>query len=409
MKKIILFDWDWCGHVPLYAESLCRLFHEGGWNVHHVCPSPRDAEQRLCVRGEMPVTCHAMAQSPLPAKSKLRLLRRGGRSKDAAAGRWEWVRRTLRQAGLGSGVDFVFFPWLDPQLDARVTPRELPAELDCGWGGLILNAQTFSSDVALTPRKKKRQIANHRLLNDPRLRLLATLDELAVSPLQWNYPHAVVRWMPDLIEASPCVDGSSTAMGIARASGLRVLLSVGVMHRRKGFLNLLRIALRGNVPDWFFLIAGPVVGHDLKQAEQRLLEDAISGRVPNVAVANEQLSESQVNAHVASSDAVFLGYESWFQSSNILTRACHFRVPVLSCPQGLLAHRTRSDRLGWVLEDLTVEAIEGKLLEIDARELTEAVSRAGFDRYARRHRREALAWTFATILDNDLGLPKSAA
>ncbi|MGI9470093.1 MAG: hypothetical protein ACR2NZ_01085 [Rubripirellula sp.] len=401
MKSIAIVDWGWVGHVPLYAENLCRVLEAAEWRVHHVCPTPDEAERDLCVAGNLSVTCHALDEPTTDQHAPSKFLGFGRRKVKAEVGRSLMLRSTFqRLSRTNHHFDFVFLPWLDLLMSDQLTPDDLPDEFESGWGGILINASMFSS-VATAKQRRAKLLRKYQLLKDTRLRLLATLDELALSNLTQRYSQASVRWMPDLIEAPVTARSMGDALHRARASGKQVLVSVGVMHRRKGYLKLLRIAEAGMSGGWFFLIAGPVAGDDLSTDEQQLVRRAIEGGIPNVAVVDQQLPTTAVNAFIDGADAVFLGYEDWYQSSNIMTRASCLKTPVFSCPQGLLADRTRRFQLGWILPDLSADAIASTLQGIGRQELMELQSRADFDRYATDHHVNSLADTMLPLLNNE--------
>lgn len=405
MNTIAIVDWGWVGHVPLYAENLCRRLVKSGWQVHHLCPTPEAAERDLCENGNLPVTCHKLIEtlSPTPKRRFFPGLgsflgSRSGRNV-AELARCQSLRESFaRLSASGIAFDFVFLPWLDLLMSDQIQPEDLPKEFDGGWGGILINASSFSS-VATPKQKRAKKLRKYRVLDDNRLQLLTTLDELALSNLARRYPHASVRWMPDLIEEPVEASDPGIAIRQARESGRQVLVSVGVMHRRKGFLKLLAIAEQNRCPDWHFVIAGPVADGDLSESERQLVSRAKEGQLANVSIVDEQLPVTVVNAFVQSADAVFLGYEDWYQSSNIMTRASHLRTPILSCPEGLLAKRTQDWKLGWVVPDLSVDGISSMLNKVGRQQISSVVSQAKFQEYASAHDLSSLAATLGPLLD----------
>ncbi len=390
MRTLVLIDWNWAGHIPLHAESISRLFLQHGWAVNHICPDAKSAENHLNQVCDLGVTCHELSTHPSShyARSK----------RESIEHRWRALAEVLKSLQVDRSLDFAFFPWIDLQLDHSVTPDVMPRQLDLPWGGLLLNAGDFSSSAKGFFSRRKR-LRKYHSLRHPALELLVTLDELAVDRMRATFPSARVRWMPDLIEPNPRCEGASAALQTACAAGLPILLSVGVMHRRKGYLRLLEIARRGKVKNWFFLLAGKFVYDDLTENESSLVRDAIDGRFSNVAVVDQHLpSAASLNAHITAADAVFLGYEQWTQSSNIMTRASLLQTPILSCPDGILAHRTKQDDLGIVLPSLDIETIESILAGLTWESLDQLRRAANFDRFTDRHRCEAMTNTFADVL-----------
>jgi hypothetical protein len=322
--------------------------------------------------------------------------------------RWNALADVLDVLQAGGLLDFVFFPWIDSQLDRDVTCTSMPRQLKVPWGALLLAAGDFSSPPKGYLRRRRR-LKRYQSLQHPELTQLVTLDELAIDQLSATFPSSDVRWMPDLMEPNPRCEGTTKALDSARAAGLPILLSTGVMHRRKGYLKLLEIAARGQVKNWFFLLAGKIVHEELNQQEARLVRDATEGRLDNLALADQHLPTPLLNTHVKQADAIFLGYEQWNQSSNIMTRASHFQRPIFSCPDGILAHRTREDKLGMVLPDLEIDTIQTILAATTSEQLHQLRLAAGFDRYVDRHSCTALDRTFEKVLGIDGPSGRSAA
>ncbi|WP_413432489.1 glycosyltransferase [Crateriforma spongiae] len=189
-------------------------------------------------------------------------------------------------------------------------------------------------------------------------------------------------------------------MASAKADGVPVLLSTGVMQRRKGFLKMVQIAEQNLAPNWRFVLSGVFPPEGLSDAERERVRWAMEGRFSSVFVHEGLLSEPEINAEIAASDLVFLGYDDWYQSSNVLTRAAQWRRPVISCSTGVPAERTRRHRLGWMLEHGSVDEIAALLRSIDADTL-ERQSRLGdYAGLRQQHDVAELPKTFASVLND---------
>ncbi|MEM9645936.1 MAG: hypothetical protein AAF989_13175 [Planctomycetota bacterium] len=306
--------------------------------------------------------------------------------------------------------DFVFFPWLDGFLDHGIGPADVPRSLADRWGAMVLNVGHFSSPASGFLRRR-RHGKKFGALDHKGFRLLATLDELAVPALQRRFGDTPIRAMPDFVEPQFHCAETTDAMNRAKATGSRVMVSVGVMQKRKGFLKLLKLARRGGLAGWQVVLSGRVDWNGLKDDDAALVRDAIAGRYDGVHVNEGHLAtDAHINAEIAAADVVFLGYEQWKQSSNIMTRAAKLGRPVLTCSEGVLAHRTRSNGLGWVLPDDGEDSIELMLGQITEDALVAQSRQNGYAPFALQHDVSTLQETFKPILrPANLGAHRQAA
>ncbi|MEM9825847.1 MAG: hypothetical protein AAF958_04625 [Planctomycetota bacterium] len=393
MPRVALVDWNWLGHVALFTRSIAKVFAAAGWQVEHFCRHGDLASQSFA-EAQLPVQCHDL-KSYGPAGHRRWPLQR--RSTLAARARWNALATAFTQQHAES-FDFVFFPWIDEWLDRGLSPAVLPVTMPPRFGALLLNAGHFSSPSP-NLRRHRRQSGKFRLLASPKLSLLSTLDELAIDALGKRFSHATVAAMPDFIEAEARFAEPSEAMRQAQHGGRPILLSVGLMQRRKGHLKLLELAKQNRLGAWQVVLSGRIVWDHFAPSEQDLLRTAINGQLPGVMIQDGHLpTESHLNAEIQAADAIFLGYERWKQSSNIMTRAAQCSRPVISCPEGLLAHRTKTHRLGWVLENESPDAIEKMLKELTADRLDHQSANNDYAGFTQLHDISRLSETFASVL-----------
>lgn len=392
MPKLAIVDWEWLGHAPLFSGQIALSFHQRGWKVRHISRSSTEASAWFRNELGIAVDCRELACVPAPRRRPW-----NRRRTEAVRHRWDRLTATFSE-GSSSEADFVFFPWVDHWLDRWLKPATVHQVLDSPWGALLLNTRHYANPEQ-DRRRNRRGEEFHRALSDPSLRLLATLDETSIETLAGRFPQSNVVQLPDFIEPNPTISSCSEVMNRAKASGRRVLLSTGVMQRRKGFLKLLQIAEQNLAPQWQVVLSGVFPTEELSDSERDLLRSAKEGRIANVLVHDGFLAdEAAINAEIAAADLVFLGYENWYQSSNILTRAAQWRRPVISCATGVLAERTRRHQLGWVLANDSAHGIAALLRQIDHDALERQATTGGYEGLRRMHDVAELPKTFDSVL-----------
>jgi glycosyltransferase involved in cell wall biosynthesis len=156
--------------------------------------------------------------------------------------------------------------------------------------------------------------------------------ELVPDGAEWSLP----------VKPTPQVD-----LLARRAGGRKVVGLLGHLSEAKNIALFMEIAAQPEQKDLFFLIAGQYEPLSVSPAVRKLLSEAASGKWENVLVfARRPDTESDFNALVASSDALFAVYNDFLRSSNMLSKAAHSRRPVIVAEGYCMAERVRSYGLG---------------------------------------------------------------
>lgn len=274
----------------------------------------------------------------------------------------EFFRRLPRE----DRPDHVFVPHLD--YCSYATAIMGSPFGDTPWGGLIINptfhlsAEGIEAPSSSLQRFKER--AFYRLLGDPTLRMVLTLDETLVQRAQQVRPGAASKlaMVPEPAELLGTHSRESARRMLGIPADATIALVYGALDASKGIDSLLAATEDGRFPrEVGLLLAGP------QDTEVRALLS--SPRAENLRRAgrlydlDKYVHGEDEHAVFRASDLVWIGYRRQYISSGVLIQAGMAGLPVVACDEGLIGWLTRKRNTGLVVH------IE------DARAVAKAVSR----------------------------------
>lgn len=340
---IAVCDAVWTGHVPMFHHEICAAFLALGHPVYSIAPEAREKAGHT-VPPALSGRTVAMRRW-VPAVPG-----------EPVVNTWIRVREHLEAiAERHSRPPLAYFPFVDfAFLRPGLTIAEVEQAMPFVWGGLLL------SPSAQWPgfRRKKRPF--EQLLQASTCAGIHLLTEDAVGFYATLFPGKVVLAMPDFTDTA--IDPAERRFnGLTRdADGRPLFVFAGNICERKGFdwfVGAAHRAARKGRP-WSFLAVGSFSLSSVRSAREyrrllRLLE-----RRPGVALTPFRVPESDLNAIIQQATAVWCMYREFPWSSNVLTKAAAFGVPVLTGTRGVIAQRQAEFRLG-------VSAPEGDAGAID--------------------------------------------
>lgn len=312
------------GHVPAYHRLYREQFAAAGCDVLDLPP--------------VPVTWSAGLTGQLDRWPRWR----GRRAWRRAAAR---VRIAERAAG--RAVDGAFLVYLDLGfLEAAIGAPEVDAWFPHPWAGVV--------NAPLAVRQASRPFAGgERVLAATQCRAVVVTDGEFVPACRAAWPGRDVLTMPEVADLS----APSRPAGLREladfARGRRLVGSVGVFGAKKNIPALLALARQAEaaLPDVAFFIAGDFSPRSCPGPERRALQRALRDFPRNVAVFPEPIADGpDFNAWVSACDVVWLAYRDVAFKSNVLTKAAHFRKPVLVSPGRVMAAHVVGHRLGEVVD-----------------------------------------------------------
>ena len=391
---IVVFDYNWGGHIPAYHRLIVESVLRAGWNA--ISLSGGSGEVRAHVDRVLPSArgrlfapfCPRLGQSPA-RNTKLAFLRwiPGGfavwsrirrnptlRTRHALD-RWDACRAALAdiRARLGDHV-LLFLPYLDDMLEPTLS--SCVVDVPVPWAGLHVSASDLR-DRGLRLEMEQRL----RMLSHPRCRGLAVLDEAAVNPLRSLAPHVAIATLPDTADDSLAEPSSTLARELERrAAGRKIVGLFGHLSEPKNLSLFLGLATAARNRDIFFVLAGQFEPLSVAPAVRRRLTAAAVGKWENVwALPNRIPAESEFNRLLARVDAAFAVYRDFTRSSNILTKAALFRRPIVVAAGYCMADRVAAYGLGLVVDQDDAAGCESALRRL----LDHGAPGADYDGYAR--------------------------
>lgn len=371
-KTVALVDPLWIGHHPMYFSQFTASFLRLGAYVIGLCPDPTDAFQAARTAAVTSVADFDRRVSMHHLASGKRSWFRGRFEGDPLRTfqRWKRAADALYEAEQATGrqVDLVFFPYLDSYLRFLPFPSVPGLTLNRPWSGLYLRNHHHGEKPSL--KASLRLLAKgDALMRCPLSRGIGVLDERFIEPIQRRTGKAVHAF-PDVTDASLPDRPYALAEEIRRKAAGRKIIGLIGLERRKGMLNLLRVAAKARelrLP-WYFACAGRFQRGEYSAEEQSLLDQvarqAAAGEIDNVhfnPAAGRIPEEADFNSIFTTFDVAWAAYEGFEGSSGTLGKAAAFNIPCIATAGECIGHRVEGYRTGLTIpegdSDRALEAI----------------------------------------------------
>jgi glycosyltransferase involved in cell wall biosynthesis len=410
-KTVALIDPLWIGHHPMYFSQFTAAFLRLGTRVIGLCPEPGEAF--LAARAASSAAAadfeRRVAMRPLPAGQRSWFRGRFEGDPWRSFQRWKRAADALHDAEQEAGrrADLVFFPYLDSYLRFLPFPAVPRLTLDRPWSGLYLRNHHHRETPSL--KASLRLLAKgDALIRDPLCRGIGTLDERFIGPME-RYTGKPVLAFPDVTDSSLPARPHALAGEILRKAAGRKIIGLIGLERRKGMLNLLRVADRARelrLP-WYFACAGRYERDEYSPAEQeridRLHRDAAAGGIDNVHFdpsAGRIPDEADFNSVFATFDVAWAAYEGFEGSSGTLGKAAAFGIPCLATAGECIGHRVEGYRTGLTIpEGDSGRALEAIRRILDRRDWEDGPLRPDYPRYREDHGLPKLDALLAGLLE----------
>jgi len=342
-ESIILYDdGDWSkGHYEGIFGLYAKAFLKNGLRVSAGCPNPELNRKQL---GSMADQCTFHQIKGRKLKSKYRRL------KPLTRALWwvraaQTIRRIHRQDGHSGPVFFMNINHLRGTLwSDRLSDWLMP----CPWSAFTYD----SSSVRGKAVDLKRQF---NFLNTKQCKAFGVTDEKMVEPMQKAFPKVCIEFLPDAtpedVFTSPLVNQISEF-----SKGRKIVGLLGMLHKRKGLLDALKLAEKR--PDLFFVFAGAYDLNKMSGEEKAFVQSFFNDPPENCFVHSKRIEdEAEFNALVQAVDIVFAVYPNFTNSSGLLTKAGIFGKPVLAAEGNTcMADRIQKYGLGLVAPSGGIEA-----------------------------------------------------
>ena len=241
-------------------------------------------------------------------------------------------------------------------IDHFQLPLALGLAAPCAISGIYFRPtfhykQFMGNSLSLSDRMRawRQETLWRRALHHPQLRVLFSLDPLAVAPLQQLGGAKIVQ-LPDPIQWSePPSDRVQTLSAELCLTEQRcTFLLFGSLHERKGIFPLLA-AIKQLPADQQKQMTLLLVGQIIADNKTKFLLEVkeMMQQLPiQIVVHNEFVAEADVPAYFALADVVLASYQQHVGSSGILLWAAAAGKPVLASEYGLIGELVRHHHLG---------------------------------------------------------------
>lgn len=323
-RTVAVVSQVWAGHIPTYHRLYVEAFAEAGCRVIEVLPD-----------------------SPTPVRRIMRQLDRFAGMRGRRAWRWAEARVTAAERRAGMRAEAVFLVFLDQAfLESAITAADVDNWLPRPWAGVTNEPSAVRGPIAPFSGRERVLAAKH-------CRAVVVTDDAFVAGCRGAWPGRRVVVMPEVADLSAPVPGPDIA-GLHRFAGGRKRVGlVGVISAKKNvaaFVEVARLAWKSD-PGLAFFLAGDFSAQACPGPERRLLAQVIAEAPPNCRLFPDPIPDGAAfNAWVKASDVVWVAYRNVYFKSNVLTKAAHFRRPVLVSPGRVMAAHVSQFNLGEVVD-----------------------------------------------------------
>ncbi len=244
----------------------------------------------------------------------------------------------LAQKMTGLDGDLAFFLYLDVMAEDRRDLAQFERNWNMPWGGILFHAR--KSD-------RLRQAGPEKYFFSPRMRGAKFLVPETLGTYRDLLPALDFALIPDVADVELADDSLDLAATIRdRARGRCVVLQIGTIAPHKGTLELLNVMKHADPSQFFFAVVGrPYLEKFDGQAET--LRQAMSDPAENVLFHPSFIEdERDYNAVLQAADVIYAVYRDFPASSNVLTKAAYFNIPILVSDRHLMGERVRRYQLG---------------------------------------------------------------
>lgn len=377
-KTVALIDPLWIGHHPMYFSQFTSAFLRLGACVIGLCPEPAEALHAARTAAAIHDFDRRVSTHHLPSGKRSWFRGRFEGDPLRTFQRWKRAADALYDAEQKSGrrADLVFFPYLDSYLRFLPFSAVPGLTLDRPWSGLYLRNHHHGETPSL--KKSLRLLAKgDAVIRSPLCRGIGVLDERFIAPME-RYTRQAVHAFPDVTDAALPEQPYPLAEEIRRKADGRKIIGLIGLERRKGMLNLLRVAdlARERGLPWYFACVGRFERGEYSAEEQALLDHvarrAAAGEIDNVHFdpnSGRIPAEADFNSVFATFDLAWAAYEGFEGSSGTLGKAAAFDIPCLATAGECIGHRIEGYRTGLTIpEGDSARALEAVQRILDHRD-----------------------------------------
>jgi len=404
-RTIVLIEYSWSGHRPLFLTTFTKAILEIGCNVIVFCPNPSKLSEIINTSKLIndDVSFHAYKYE-LPERRQFRLLNFNF-SSDNLTRLYYWrhlhvkIKQVVAETGLTPNL--VFFMFLEMYNMRNFFSQWIDYIFPYAWTGLWFQPYHYSN-----LHKKYQGMKHYPILVSKNCTKVCILDEERKEDIERSLkkPATVLPDFSDRVLPEYNFPLIKTIQKVAK--NRKIVGLFGSIDKRKGFLSLLRTAKKmEDTNKWLFLFAGEIRTL-IDFSDQELIE--IIHLINDLKDKNcffyfHRIQEdAHFNALIDISHAIFCVYEDFTYSSNLLAKAAFLKKLVIASEGSIIETRTKRFCLGIVVKERNIEQIEDALYQLsDPNIFDQLRESAKFDKYLQEHSSDILQEKLKEIIGVD--------
>lgn len=272
---------------------------------------------------------------------------------------------TVSRAVQHKGFDRIVFPTMYSfQLTAL---RFWDGFFKMQWSATFFDARPFYPEF-ISKSRVDSLVSPIRAFTGRHIRSLGILDSSLASKFQKKGVRCPIITFPDITDETPADPEDPLSLQIQkRAQGRTIVALLGHMRERKGVGHFLKIASLLDPSQYYFVLAGQVDLNSFRAEEKVLVSQALVSNQENLFVHNGAIPDGVLfNSIINACDILYLCYENFPNSSNMLTKAAIFQKPVLTSKGYTMEHRTSEYSLGLSVNYGNIKESEDSLVQLSA-------------------------------------------
>ena len=405
MKLIVLIDDMWEGHHPTYFKTFCKTLLELNYQVSGFCPEPQEVKEWLSDNcPELIENVYLSSIQTLAySKNSISILR----PTINTLNRWYIAKIAVEKsiATFKKSPDLVFFSWLDNYSGTKLIINLIPLIINSifpyNWSGLLF--QPLLRREIKFSKFRFGFLNPFFLLKSSYCKGFAVLDEGIIEKLQNKLPNKQIIAFPDFTDESPLDTSYSVVHEVRESAKEKVIIGLlGSLNKRKGLLTMLRVSQEIAHQGYFFLFAGKLDSPSFSEDELKYIESIVSSNPSNCFFYFERIpDENKFNTLINECNVLFVAYENFPNSSNLLTKAAIFKKPVISGKRFCIGERVKKYNLGFTISEGNVPECINVLESIYEELSTDFLSnKSYFEEYGQVNSVERLKKSFQTLLES---------
>lgn len=393
--KLMLFDLAVRGHHPSYIQHLIKYWQKQNFNGHlDIVVSPKFFEEHSDVvelqNGNVSFTAITSEEEAMLSSRKSRIKRNLRNFNE-----WKIFCNYARLLNTTHALLMYF--------DTCTLPLALGAKSRCAFSGIYFRPTFhynqfagYQSSWKVRLQELREKFILSRIMKNPQLQNLFSLDPFAVEHLNKFNSHAEAIHLADPVEQIPFTNENlltSIKEDLGIESGRQVFFLFGAITARKGIYQLLE-ALKLLPNELCQKLCLLIVGESGIKAElEKIIGDISQTKPVQIISRYEFIPSEEMQAYTQMVDVILAPYQRHVGMSGILLLAAAAGKPVLSSNYGLMGEMVQRYNLGLAVDSTLPEEIAAGLSRMLAAPKEELCDRAKQQSFAEQNSAEKFAQT----------------